>query len=39
EQQLSSGVSEDLVRLCIGIEDITDIIADMEQALAASQNY
>lgn len=39
EQQLSSGVSEDLVRLSIGIEDIADIIADMEQALAASQNY
>ena len=39
EQQLSSGVSEDLVRLSIGIEDIADIIADMEQVLAASQNY
>lgn len=38
EQQLSSGVSEDLVRLSIGIEDIADIIADLEQALTSSQN-
>ncbi len=29
----SSGVSEDLVRLSIGIEHIDDIIADIEQAL------
>lgn len=37
EQQLSSGVTEDLVRLSIGIEDVADIIADLDQALAASQ--
>ena len=30
-----AGVSEDLVRLSIGIEHIDDIIADLEQALAA----
>ena len=30
----SSGVTEDLVRLSIGIEHIDDIIADIEQALA-----
>ena len=29
----SAGVSEDLVRLSIGIEHIDDIIADIEQAL------
>jgi len=30
-----AGVSEDMVRLSIGIEHIDDIIADLEQALAA----
>lgn len=34
EQQLSSGVTEDLVRLSVGIEDPEDIIADLEQGLA-----
>jgi O-acetylhomoserine (thiol)-lyase len=34
EQQLSSGVTEDMVRLSVGVEDIKDIIADLEQALA-----
>ncbi|MGD0153893.1 MAG: homocysteine synthase [Thermacetogeniaceae bacterium] len=33
EQQLSSGVTEDLIRLSIGIEDVADIIGDLEQAL------
>ncbi|MCC6483260.1 MAG: O-acetylhomoserine aminocarboxypropyltransferase/cysteine synthase [Armatimonadetes bacterium] len=37
EEQASSGVSEDYVRLSVGIEDVNDIIADLEQALAASQ--
>ncbi len=32
-----AGVSEDLVRLSIGIEHIDDILADLEQALAAAQ--
>ena len=32
----SAGVTPDMIRLCIGIEDIEDIIADLEQALAAS---
>ncbi len=31
-----AGVSEDLVRLSIGIEHVDDIIADVEQALAAA---
>jgi len=31
-----AGVTEDMIRLCIGIEHIDDIIADIEQALAAS---
>lgn len=35
EQQISSGVLPDLIRVSIGIEDIEDIIADFEQALAS----
>ncbi|HEY5387193.1 MAG TPA: PLP-dependent transferase, partial [Thermoleophilia bacterium] len=34
EEQLLSGVTDDFVRLSIGIETIDDIIADIEQALA-----
>jgi len=37
EEQVSSGVTEDLVRLSVGIEDLVDIIADLEQGLKASQ--
>lgn len=33
EQQMAAGVSEDFIRLSIGIENIEDIIADLEQAL------
>jgi len=37
EQELvSAGVTPDMIRLCIGIEDIADIIADLDQALARS---
>jgi len=32
----SAGVSEDMIRLSIGIEHIDDLLADLEQALAAS---
>ena len=31
-----AGVSEDTVRLCIGIEHLDDLVADLEQALAAA---
>lgn len=34
EEQLASGVTPDYVRLSIGIEDIDDLIADLDQALA-----
>jgi O-acetylhomoserine (thiol)-lyase len=34
EQQAAAGVSPNTVRLSIGIEDVADIIADLEQALA-----
>ncbi|RLQ22805.1 aminotransferase class I/II-fold pyridoxal phosphate-dependent enzyme [Seongchinamella sediminis] len=37
EELASAGVSEDMVRLSIGIEHVDDIIADIEQALAAAQ--
>ena len=37
EEQASTGVSADFIRLSIGIEDAADIIADLDQALAASQ--
>ena len=32
----AAGVTPDMIRLCIGIEDIEDIIADLDQALAAA---
>jgi O-acetylhomoserine (thiol)-lyase len=32
----SAGVTPDMIRLCIGIEHIDDIIADLDQALAKS---
>ena len=34
EEQVSTGVSADFVRLSLGIEDFVDIQADLEQALA-----
>lgn len=37
EEAAKAGVTEDMVRLSIGIEHIDDIIADLEQALAASK--
>jgi len=36
-QQLAAGVSKDLVRLSVGIEDVDDLIWDLEQAIGASQ--
>jgi O-acetylhomoserine (thiol)-lyase len=37
EQQISSGVMPDLIRLSVGIEHVDDIIEDIEQALKKSQ--
>ena len=37
EQKALAGVSEDLVRISVGIEHIDDIIADVEQAIEASK--
>jgi O-acetylhomoserine (thiol)-lyase len=36
-QQLDAGVTPDLVRISVGIEDLDDIIWDLEQAIKASQ--
>jgi O-acetylhomoserine (thiol)-lyase len=32
----ASGLSEDLVRLSVGLEDIDDLTADLQQALKAA---
>lgn len=37
EEQVATGVTADFIRLSVGIEDVNDIIADMDQALKASQ--
>jgi O-acetylhomoserine (thiol)-lyase len=37
EEQAQTGVTPEYVRLSIGIEDVSDIIADLDQALKASQ--
>ena len=37
EELASAGVTEDMVRLSIGIEHIDDINADIDQALEASR--
>lgn len=36
EEQASTGVTPDLIRLSVGIEDVRDIIADLDQALHLS---
>ena len=38
KEQLAAGVTPDLVRVSVGLEDINDIIADLDQALEASQS-
>jgi O-acetylhomoserine (thiol)-lyase len=37
EEQASAGVTPDFVRVSVGIEDVEDIIADLDQALKSSQ--
>jgi len=36
EQQKEAGITPDLIRLCVGVEHIDDILADINQALAAA---
>jgi len=38
EEQFASGVTADFIRLSVGIEGVDDIIADIKQALEASQS-
>jgi O-acetylhomoserine (thiol)-lyase len=38
EEQLAAGVTEDMVRVSIGIEDVKDIIDDLDQAIEVSQS-
>jgi O-acetylhomoserine (thiol)-lyase len=37
EDQFSTGVTPEYIRVSVGIEDIEDIKADLDQALRASQ--
>ncbi len=37
EERIESGITEDTIRLSIGIEDVRDLLADLDQALAAVQ--
>ena len=36
EQRVAAGISDDLIRLSVGIEEIDDILWDLDQALGAS---
>ena len=38
EQQISAGVTPDMVRISVGLESIDDILWDLDQALAKSQS-
>ena len=38
EQQLSAGISPDMVRISVGLETLDDILWDIDQALSLSQN-
>ena len=37
EEKINSGVTEDLIRISVGIEHIDDIIADFEQSFEVSK--
>jgi len=39
EQQFSTGVTPDLIRLSVGLEDVDDLIADISQALQNNENH
>jgi O-acetylhomoserine (thiol)-lyase len=39
EEQAAAGVTPDLVRLSVGIEDIRDILADLDQAILAGNGH
>jgi O-acetylhomoserine (thiol)-lyase len=37
EQQIAAGAGPDVIRLSVGLEDVNDLIADLDQALKAAQ--
>ena len=37
EQQAKAGVSQDLIRLSVGIEDVEDLKSDLQEAFAKIQ--
>lgn len=37
EEQAEAGVTPDMIRICVGIEHIDDILEDLDQALSVSQ--
>ncbi len=39
DEQITSGVTDDFVRLSVGLEDIRDIIGDLKQAISKSQEH
>ncbi|MGH9598361.1 MAG: homocysteine synthase [Terracidiphilus sp.] len=39
EEQAAAGVTPELVRLCVGIEDIRDIVTDLDQAIEAANGH
>ena len=38
EEQITAGVSPDMIRLSVGLETLDDILWDIDQALIKSQN-
>jgi O-acetylhomoserine (thiol)-lyase len=38
EEQIQTGTTDEYIRLSIGLEDVEDLIADIDQALTASQS-
>jgi O-acetylhomoserine (thiol)-lyase len=39
EEQAGTGVTPELVRLSVGIEDIRDILADLDQAIETANGH
>ncbi len=39
EEQLASGVTEDMIRLSIGLEDVIDLIEDINQSLTKATTF
>ena len=39
EEQAATGVTPEMVRLSVGIEDIRDIVADLDQAIEAANGH